>query len=166
TDRTSSSTLAPANASPPASPAFYATTTEHLPDGFPPGIITTGKAMRRAALAVLLVCMLLPPGTATAAGDRGWGYLLDKLIGDGLNPNQVPRAFQDPRMPPFTGLEFSPQQPREPMSWYRRFVRPSSVAKARSCRAQHAAAFLAAEQATRVPASVLAAILFIESGCG
>jgi len=110
--------------------------------------------------------MLLPPGTATAAGDRGWGYLIDKLIGDGLNPNQVTRAFQDPRMPPFTGLEFSPQQPREPMSWYRRFVRPSSVAKARSCRAQHADAFLAAEQATRVPASVLAAILFIESGCG
>jgi membrane-bound lytic murein transglycosylase B len=107
-------------------------------------------------------------GTATgslAGGDKGWGPLIERLVADGLPRERVEQVFADPRMPPFTGIEFSGRAPKEPLSRYRGFLRPAGVAAARRCLVSHARAFDAAA-ARGVPASLLAAIMTIESACG
>jgi membrane-bound lytic murein transglycosylase B len=96
---------------------------------------------------------------------RGWAYLIDKLVSDGLPRDRVLRVFEDPRMPPFDGLGFS-VSPREPHSMYRGFLSASSITAARRCRTEHAEILETAEQAHGVPASVVAAVLFVETGCG
>jgi len=97
-------------------------------------------------------------------GHRGWGYLVDKLIADGVPADRVRRVFDDPRMPPFTGLYFS-INPHESSAMYRRFLKPASVAAACRCRERHADAFEAAAK-EGVPPNLVAAIIYIESGCG
>jgi membrane-bound lytic murein transglycosylase B len=101
-----------------------------------------------------------------AADERGWSYLIEKLVADGVPREQVMAAFSDWRVPAFTGLEFSATRPRESRALYRRFLRPASLAAAHRCRVRYAGAFEAAEREHGVSADVLAAILFIESGCG
>ncbi|MEW6268027.1 MAG: lytic murein transglycosylase, partial [Thermodesulfobacteriota bacterium] len=64
-----------------------------------------------------------------------------------------------------TGLDFG-LRPREPSSLYRGFTKPTSVALARRCRAAHGGTLAEAERSFGVPASVVAAIIHIESGCG
>ncbi|HEY8514375.1 MAG TPA: lytic murein transglycosylase [Candidatus Binatia bacterium] len=103
---------------------------------------------------------------ASASYDhRGWGYLIEKLVADGVDRRRVERTFADPRIEPFTGLDFG-LRPREPKSLYSGFAKPSSVALARRCHAEHAATLAEAERIYGVPASVIAAIIHIESGCG
>ncbi len=115
---------------------------------------------------VLLVLLATATGVLAGTGaEKGWGPLIERLVADGLPRERVEQVFADPRMPPFTGIEFSGRTPREPLSRYRGFLRPAGVAAARRCLAAHARAFEAA--ATRgVPASLLAAIMTIESACG
>ncbi len=96
---------------------------------------------------------------------RGWGYLVDKLIQDGVPADRVQQVFDEPRMPPFTGLYFS-ISPHESSAMYRRFLKPASVAAACRCRERHADAFEAAAKQEGVPANLVAAIIYIESGCG
>jgi membrane-bound lytic murein transglycosylase B len=97
--------------------------------------------------------------------ERGWGYLIDKLVADGVDRGRVARVFRDRRFPPFDGLGFS-IQPREPSSLYRDFRAPRSVTRARACRLKHDAEFRTAERSRAVPASVLSAILHVETQCG
>lgn len=96
----------------------------------------------------------------------GWSYLMEKLVADGVERERVVSAFNDPRVASFTGLDFSPVTPRESRSLYRRFLRPATLAAAHRCRLRYAEAFEAAERAHGVSADLVAAILFIESGCG
>jgi membrane-bound lytic murein transglycosylase B len=133
-----------------------------------------GSRTRRSTsvVAVLLTVLSLLgwAGDARAADAsvvraRGWEYLVEKLVADGVDRRRVLRAFSDPRVEPFTGLEFG-LRPREPSSLYRGFTRPASIALARRCRATHDPALRAAEREHGVPASVVAAIIHIESGCG
>ena len=98
-------------------------------------------------------------------GYRGWDYLVEKLVADGVDRRRVHRAFTDPRVERFDGLQFG-LRPREPSSLYRGFTQPSSVALARRCKATHHRALDEAERTHGVPASVVAAIIHIESGCG
>ena len=125
---------------------------------------------RRPLLACLLVLLAGPcradDATATPSSHRGWGYLVDRLVHDGVPADRVRRVVDDPRMPPFAGLHFSANPPREPASMYRRYLKPATVAAAQRCRASHADVFEAAERAHGVPASLVAAILYVESGCG
>src|SRR5579885_186973 len=97
--------------------------------------------------------------------DTGWGPLIERLVADGLPRERVEQVFADPRMPAFTGIEFSGRTPKEPLSRYRGFLRPAGVAAGRRRLAAHARAFEAAA-ARGVPASLLAAIMTIESACG
>jgi membrane-bound lytic murein transglycosylase B len=115
---------------------------------------------------VLVAAVLLVP-RAAAADDphRGWTYLIDRLIADGLEPARVTRIFHDPRMEPFEGLEFG-LNPRESHSLYRGFLRAPSLAAARRCRREHADVLEAAERATGVSAGLVTAILHVETGCG
>jgi membrane-bound lytic murein transglycosylase B len=109
-----------------------------------------------------VICCAQP----ASADDRGWDYLIEKLVADGVNREWVLEIFQDPRIDRFTELLFSPHQPREPRTWYRRFLRPRNIAAARRCRARYRDDFERAERQHGVPAGVLTAILFIESSCG
>jgi len=106
------------------------------------------------------------PGFETRiAASKGWGWLVEKLVADGVPRGAAAGAFADPRMPAFSGLTFS-VEPREPHSMYRQVLRADSVAGAQECRAENASAFESAERATGVPAEVVAAILHVETRCG
>jgi membrane-bound lytic murein transglycosylase B len=138
---------------------------------------TDGIPRRRVALLGAIALALVSAVSAGAqaregggaeplrANYRGWDYLVEKLLADGVDRRQVYRTFTDPRIEPFTGLQFS-LHPREPSSLYRGFTRPASIALARRCKAAHEEEFRAAEREHGVPASVVAAIIHIESGCG
>jgi membrane-bound lytic murein transglycosylase B len=128
----------------------------------------------RALVAVLLLALLGIAKVAAAqhegdtplpANYRGWDYLVEKLVADGVDRRQVRRTFTDPRIEPFTGLQFG-LHPREPNSLYRGFTKPGSIAMARRCKAAHEDTLRTAEREHGVPASVVAAIIHIESGCG
>jgi membrane-bound lytic murein transglycosylase B len=124
-----------------------------------------GDVMQRFAW-FLVLASVLAAACAARADERGWTYVMDKLVADGIPRERVLGAFRDWRVPAFTGIEFSAVTPREPRARYRRFLRPATVAAARRCRAQYAGAFAAAERTHGVSADVLAAILFVETGCG
>jgi peptidoglycan lytic transglycosylase B len=96
---------------------------------------------------------------------KGWGYLVDKLAADGVPRAEVVAAFADPRIPPFDGLGFQ-LAPRESPARYRTLQSPVTVRAARACRERYADAFAAAEAREGVPASVVAAIVQVESSCG
>ncbi len=120
----------------------------------------------RGAVFVEVAAAVVLCATIACADERGWDYLMDKLVADGVSRERVLEVFRDPRLGSFTGLEFSLQRPREPRSLYRKLLRKRSIAAARRCRARYAEQFEAAQRAHGVPANVLAAILYVESGCG
>lgn len=133
----------------------------------------SGRVGRAVAYAsVLVVLALAHPDVVAArssaereANARGWSYLVEKLVADGQDRERVSVVFADERFPAFDGLRFS-LRPREPRSLYRGFLTSASVARARLCRAQHADALTAAEERYGVSASVVAAILHVETACG
>jgi membrane-bound lytic murein transglycosylase B len=109
-----------------------------------------------------VLCML---PVAAAAEDRGWAYLIAKLDADGIPRVRARSVLHDRRVPAFTGLSFN-IEPREPSSLYRGFRSERDVAAARGCRERYGPEFRAAERRFGVPASVLAAILHVETYCG
>lgn len=126
----------------------------------------------RALAAVVGVALLLgcaaptrKPTPVTPVATGGWSHLTQRLVADGVPPERVAAVFSDPRMPAFDGLEFSPS-PRESHARYQHFLAGDSVAAARRCRDENAPALAAAERERGVPASVVAAILHVETGCG
>ena len=119
-----------------------------------------------AAVVLTVLCTVVCASPAAADDDlRGWGYLVAKLEADGVPAAEVVVSFADPRVPRFDGLYFS-LAPREPASLYRALLRPASVVQARRCRHRWTDALADAERRYGVPASVVAAILHVESGCG
>jgi peptidoglycan lytic transglycosylase B len=121
------------------------------------------SALRRGMCLGVAIATL--GGATGARAGGGWGYLIDKLVDDGVPRARAERVFADRRVPPFDGLGFS-LAPRESHARYRWFLRPASVALARSCRERYATAFEAAEREYGVPASTLAALLHVETACG
>jgi membrane-bound lytic murein transglycosylase B len=116
-----------------------------------------------------------PPPAAAATDDseelgrvavaKGWGYLVERLVNDGLDRSEVTSAFADPRVPSFDGLFFS-LEPRESRHLYREVLTRRSVLLARECREENARALETAEQAHGVSAEVITAILHVETRCG
>jgi membrane-bound lytic murein transglycosylase B len=96
---------------------------------------------------------------------KGWSWLVARLAADGVERMRAERAFADPRVPPFDGLFFS-IEPAEPRSMYRAVLQRRSVEQARACASEYGHAFRAAEQASGVPAELVAAILHVETRCG
>ena len=115
---------------------------------------------------LLAVGLLMGAARASRADHDDWSYLVDKLVADGFHRATVVEVFNDPRVPPFTGLEFSPDRPRESHARYRRFRQTAAVTDARRCRTAHAAAFERAARTHGVPADVIAAIVYVETACG
>lgn len=124
--------------------------------------------MRVCAVLAVAVGSIVVSSAATASqtvSDRGWGYLTDKLLADGVDRARVVAVFNDPRLPAFDGLEFSLDR-RESRARYRGFLKSASVAEARRCREAYDEEFRAAEKRFGVPASVVAALLHVETHCG
>jgi len=105
------------------------------------------------------------PAELAEARRKGWGFMVEKLASDGVSRGRAAEAFADPRMPPFEGLLFG-LNPREPHSMYRGFLRARSIAAAEQCAADHADELRAAERMHGVDASVIAAIMHVETHCG
>ena len=97
--------------------------------------------------------------------DGGWGYLIEKLVHDGVQRTRVERAFLDDRLPAFGGLQFS-LRAAESHAMYRDFRTAAKIDAARACHEENADAFERAEKRFNVDAGVLAAIIFVESSCG
>jgi membrane-bound lytic murein transglycosylase B len=112
-----------------------------------------------------IVALALGAAGSAAASDGGWGYLIDKLVADGMDRPRVARVFRDRRVGRFAGLDFS-LEPRESHRLYRSFRKGGSVARARRCRGEYDRDFRTAERTHEVPASVLSAILYVETQCG
>ncbi|HWP64956.1 MAG TPA: lytic murein transglycosylase [Candidatus Limnocylindria bacterium] len=107
-----------------------------------------------------------PPSVAAASADfRGWGYLVRKLVEDGVPRASAERAFADSRMPAFDRLDFS-LHPGESHAMYRGLLSARSVREAHACFAEHRHVLRRVERETGVPGDVVAAILHVESRCG
>jgi membrane-bound lytic murein transglycosylase B len=124
----------------------------------------TGRLGRRLGkpLIVVVLCTSLP---VSAADQKGWGYLMQKLVGDGVERSAVERVFGDRRMERFNSVSFK-LDPVESQALYRSLLAPRSVRDARRCRARHDTWFRGAEKRLGVPASVVSAILHVETRCG
>lgn len=126
---------------------------------------------RRRWEALLLVLVMATAagadtGDAEARARRhGWGYLVDRLSADGVPRAKAAALFADARVPAFDGLSFS-LAPRESQERYRQLRSPGSLHAARLCHERYARAFTAAEAREGVPASLIAAIIHVESACG
>ncbi|MGD9763520.1 MAG: lytic murein transglycosylase [Candidatus Binatia bacterium] len=119
----------------------------------------------RSVLGLLMVLIIATPVVASQPYDPAWRRLVGRLAADGHDADRLRRLFSDPRMDPFRGLAFS-LYPRERASLYRGFLRADSVRRARECRAEHDRALRASERRYGVAASVVAAILHVETQCG
>jgi membrane-bound lytic murein transglycosylase B len=122
-------------------------------------------APRIGSLVVMGLVVCAASGSASASSVRGWGYLVDKLVVDGVPRGTAERAFTDPRVPPFDGLTFS-LRPGESHAMYRGLLSHRSVSDAYDCFAEHRAALRRVERETGVSGDVVAAILHVESRCG
>lgn len=127
---------------------------------FPPG----RQSFLLALVAFTTLHSVVSPRVGCATG--GWDYLISRLVRDGESRADMERIFSDPRMPAFTGLKFSPYPQPESPALYRGFLRPRGVKEAQACLRTHRKALAGAELRTGVPASLLAALLYVESRCG
>lgn len=97
--------------------------------------------------------------------DGNWGYLIEKLTVDGVPRDRIEHVFFDDRLPAFDGLDYS-LKPGESHAMYRGFLAPARIDAARACHDANAEAFDKTEAEYGVPGTVVAAIIFVESGCG
>jgi membrane-bound lytic murein transglycosylase B len=116
----------------------------------------------RVAVCALTVALLCPPAAART-DVRGYGYLIEKLVADGVERDSAIAAYR--RVPRFSHVLFS-VEPGESRAPYRKLLGASSVSAARRCRGRHDSAFRAAESRSGVPASVLSAVIHVETRCG
>lgn len=107
------------------------------------------------------------PADIAKARAKGWIWMVDKLAADGISRDRAASAFADPRMPAFDegGLLFG-LNPRESHFMYRNFLKEGSVAAAERCAESHASDLVAAQRLHGVDASVVAAIMHVETHCG
>ena len=126
-------------------------------------------AQRTAQMRALRVTEpdLMPtdPADLAEARRKGWSFMVEKLADDGVSRGRAAAAFADPRMPAFDGLMFG-LNPRESHTMYRGFLRASSMDAAERCALSHADELRSAERLHGVDASVVAAIMHVETHCG
>jgi membrane-bound lytic murein transglycosylase B len=126
------------------------------------GSLTAGL---RRSLKLVVWTALFAATPSFAADQNGWTYLLQKLITDGVERSEVERVFRDRRMERFHSVSFK-IDPVESSTLYRSLAGERSARDARRCRAEHHAWFRKAERQFGVPASVVSAILHVETRCG
>lgn len=105
------------------------------------------------------------PARPAQVVDGRWDYLIEKLVADGVPRGRVVAVFSDPRVGPFDGLGFGLRRGERP-AMYAGFLRPASVAEAQACRTLYDSELRDAEMRFGVPASVVSALLHVETHCG
>jgi membrane-bound lytic murein transglycosylase B len=116
-------------------------------------------------LGVVVAVLAMAGGAAASDDERGWAFLIEKLVHDGVPRDRVLRVFRDDRVDEFDGLQFS-LQPRESPALYRHLRTHRTAGLARRCLDRYDGAFDRAERRFGVPSQVVAAIIQVESGCG
>ncbi len=96
---------------------------------------------------------------------RGWEYLAEKLVNDGIDQEDVVRAYGHSQFPGFSYVYFS-LAPRESHDIYKGFRTESKLKKLRGFMKSYHRDFALAEQSLKVPKSVVGAILLVETHCG
>jgi membrane-bound lytic murein transglycosylase B len=96
---------------------------------------------------------------------RGWDYLVQRLIDNGVSKEVAQAIYTDPRLPQRTFVPFS-IKPREPSSIYSGFNHPRHVQIGADFIRRNKSDFARLEQQLLVPREVVAAIIVIESGAG
>lgn len=96
---------------------------------------------------------------------RGWVYLADKLLQDGVHESEIRSVFLDPRMPRFSFISFK-LQPREHSAMYENFRKEATLQIARDFLAKNKETFLQAEKVFKVNRYIIAAILLVETHAG
>ncbi|MCO6432126.1 MAG: lytic murein transglycosylase [Deltaproteobacteria bacterium] len=98
-------------------------------------------------------------------GLKGWDYLANKLVDDGLSPTVVSKVYSDPRMPPFDVVYFS-LAPKESYGMYKDFNSKSQLQLARQFLINNKRLLDEAEKKYKVNRYVIASILLIETRYG
>jgi len=96
---------------------------------------------------------------------KGWDYVYNRLVQHGIEPQYLAKIFADSRMPERETLFFS-LTPREPHDSYRRRQNKREIQNAIRFYRQHYDEFKIAAEQYNVPASVVLAILQVETRCG
>lgn len=96
---------------------------------------------------------------------KGWDYLAEKLVEDGVRHDQVVRAYTNPKLPAFSYVYFS-LAPRESHDIYSGFRTASKLTRLNNFMQKYQRSFADAERHLGVPKSVVGAILLVETHCG
>ena len=96
---------------------------------------------------------------------KGWDYVFNRLVEHGIERHYLANIFADSRMPERDTLYFS-LSPREPHDIYRKRQNKTEVRNAMRFYHAHYDEFQEASQKYNVPASVILAILQVETRCG
>ena len=118
--------------------------------------------------ASLLTCLLLTTPVAaspTPSKYRGWDYLAEKLIADGVPTHSVRYIYASSRMPRFNSVPFS-LDPAESKDIYKQFTSNKRIQLALSNLRKHRSSFEQAEKQFGVDKYTIAAILLIETQFG
>ena len=118
-----------------------------------------------------LLCLFLLQNSALASPApsnskfRGWDYLAEKLLADGIPRKTVHYIYSSDRMPIFTAIPFS-VDPKEPASIYKQFTTERHIQYALDNLRKYKTAFANAEKEFGVDQYTLAALLLIETQFG
>ena len=96
---------------------------------------------------------------------KGWERLAQKLIDDGVNASLVNRVFSDSRMPSFENVTFA-IDPKESHRLYTIFLGEERLKTAQEFYATWRPQLREAEKKYGVPAGVITAIMYVETGFG
>jgi membrane-bound lytic murein transglycosylase B len=116
----------------------------------------------------LFLCILHPCTHAYPqkhSSYKGWDYLAEKLINDGIPAEEVRRIFSSKEMPTRPFVPFG-IKPAEPHDIYSAFLDKKRLAEAKKFLTTHDKTFTAAEKKFGVDRHVINAILFVETQHG
>lgn len=96
---------------------------------------------------------------------KGWDYLVAEIVKFGLNRDQVERHFTDAAMPERGFIPFA-AAPKETHDLYKGLITKKKLIEARACFQTNKDELERIASKTHVPAKVLSAVMFVETGCG
>ena len=114
-----------------------------------------------------LIGLLCYPALALAERDpwKGWKPLVETLQEDGIPIELLTAIYQSPEMPSFGDVSFR-LAPKESAAMYGGFTTPEKIARAKACIKTYTATFDGVERVYEVPASVIVAIMLVETDLG
>ena len=96
---------------------------------------------------------------------NGWDFLAERLIKDGVIPEEADTIFNGKNFPKFEDVSFSIKV-KESHAQYKAFLHPKRLQTARDCLNSYNDAFLNAENRFSIDRHVIVAIMYVETLCG